>query len=997
MSKIQKIGALAKLCVKKPKTIAKGAVYLAKYGIVGFSQNMKSRATYETDMQREHEKRVLIPGSVYGNIKFSVVVPVYNVEIKWLKKAINSVEAQTYANWELCLVDDCSTDEKVGKYLNSVDNEKIKVKFMEKNSGISVATNAGVKMSTGKYILLMDNDDEIDPYALEEFYKCIIATDADIVYSDQDIIDMDGIHSAPLFKPDWSPDLFRSQMYLGHLIGFRKELFDEVGGFRSEYNGSQDYDLLLRMTEKTSKIEHISKVLYSWRSLPTSTATNAESKPYAQTAGLYAVQAHLDRVYGEGKAVANETEALFVYDVRYKIEGNPKVSIIIPTKDHADDLKAAIDSIVEKTTYKNYEIIILNNNSEEKATFEYFEQLKKELDNVIIEDALYSFNWSKLNNHGIKLATGDVFLCLNNDVKVINGEWLERIVEKVMRDDVGTVGGLLLYEDDTIQHAGIIAGMGGWADHVFKGMKPIHFGSPFVSPLVTRNVTACTGACLAFSRSLYNKIGGFDERFIICGSDVELSIRASQAGYYNIYDPYINLYHYESKSRDSYIPEIDFDLSYHMYAPYRKKGDPFYNNNLDYMSCVPAVASMPQFTEAEDNSVLDVRIPEIEPMRFRVVKTERKRINIIVPSINVEHVFGGIATALKFFDKLTENLTGWDKRIILSDATPNKQAIEQYSGKYKFVSCEKNCFDARQIVPFADRNGKTLPVSDKDIFIFTGWWTAYCVQEEYHNLERDGKLSPNPFIYFIQDYEPGFYPWSTRYMMADSTYKCNYKQIAVFNSKELRTFFENNNYSFYKKFEFDPLLNAGLKERVSSLGKKINKKKQILVYGRPGTARNAFELLVAALKKWVEIYDDAEEWNIISAGEAHSPVEIGNGMRLCSAGKLSIEEYASVLEESYAGISLMVSPHPSYPPLEMSVFDVKVITNTYANKDLTTFNDNIISLEDSSATNIAMKLAEICNNYQPVVKHTVVNDSYCNGSEVFGFIDELVDICEKSV
>lgn len=992
MGKVQKIGALAKLCVKKPKTIAKGAVYLAKYGVVGFSQNMKSRAAYETSLNNESSRPVLIPGSIHGSIKFSIVVPVYNVETKWLKKAINSVEAQTYDNWELCLVDDCSTDENVGKFLRNIDDHKIKIKFMEQNSGISKASNAGVDMATGEYILLMDNDDEINPFALEEFYKCISNTKADIVYSDQDIIDMEGNHSAPLFKPDWSPDLFRSQMYLGHLIGFKKELFEKVGGFRSEFNGSQDYDLLLRMTEQTSKIEHISKVLYSWRSLPTSTATNAEAKPYAQTAGLKAVQEHLDRVYGKNQAIAKETEDLFVYDVRYRINGNPKISIIIPTKDHADDLKKAIDSIVEKTTYKNYEIIILNNNSKEKETFEYFDELKDTMDNVIIEDALYEFNWSRLNNHGIRIASGDVFLCLNNDVEVINGEWLERIVENAMREEIGTVGGLLLYFDGTIQHAGIVAGMGGWADHVFKGMKPVHYGSPFVSPMVTRNVTASTGGCLAFSRRLYDKIGGFDERFIICGSDVELSIRALQAGYYNVYVPYINLYHYESKSRDSYIPEIDFDLSYHMYAPYRKKGDPFYNINLDYMSCIPTAASVPQFVENVNEEVLDVRVPEIEPMKFRVVRSERNRINIIVPSINVEHVFGGISTALKFFDRLTESLPEWDKRIILSDAAPNKQAINQYSEKYKFVLCDKNSDEHSQIVAFADRNGRTLPVSDKDVFIFTGWWTAYCVQEEYHNLQREGKLSPNPFVYFIQDYEPGFYPWSTRYMMADSTYKCGFKQIAVFNSHELKEFFDRNGYDFYKKFEFDPLLNATLRDRVQALGDSVNKKKQILVYGRPGTARNAFELLVAALKKWVEIYDEADEWTIISAGEAHPAVELGKGLMLCSSGKLSIEEYASVLEESYAGISLMVSPHPSYPPLEMSVFDVKVITNTYANKDLSSFNDNIISLEDASTTNIADNLVKICEGYKPVVEHHVVNENYCSGRDVFTFMDGLVEL-----
>ncbi len=389
-------------------------------------------------------------------------------------------------------------------------------------------------------------------------------------------------------------------MYLGHLIGFKKSLFEKVGGFRGEFNGSQDYDLLLRMTEMTDKIGHVPEILYHWRDLPSSTAANPESKPYAQTAGLNAIQEHLDRVYGKGAATANETENLFVYDVRYHMNEEPKVSIIIPIKDHADLLKAAIDSIYAKTTYKNFEIIILNNNSEKEETFSYLKKVEEEHDNVIVKDAAFEFNWSRLNNYGMKFATGDVYVCLNNDVEVIEPEWLTRLVEKAIRKDVGVVGGLLLYEDNTIQHAGVVIGMGGWADHVFKGMKPQHYGSPFVSPMVTRNVSAVTGACLAVSKATIEKIGGFDEKFIVCGSDIELALRANQHGLVNIYDPNVRLYHYESKSRDaSKIPQIDFDLSDQMYKTYRKNGDPYYNRNLDYYCCQPKICAAVQQTVKE--------------------------------------------------------------------------------------------------------------------------------------------------------------------------------------------------------------------------------------------------------------------------------------------------------------------------------------------------------------------------------------------------------------
>lgn len=568
MGRTQKLAAIIKEGVRNPQKIKKGLKVLKNQGPEIFKQRLSASVNYEPGYGRVKKEKLK---NYSGEILFSIVMPVYNVEIKWLDKAIESIEKQNYKNWEICIADDCSTKQEVREHLSAMKNSRIKIKLLEKNQGISGATNAAAALASGEYILLMDNDDELAPSALHEFYQKIKKEGSEIIYSDMDIIDAKGKTRDPLCKPDWSPDLFLSQMYLGHLIGFKKSLFEKVGGFRGEFNGSQDYDLLLRMTEMTDKIGHVPEILYHWRDLPSSTAANPESKPYAQTAGLNAIQEHLDRVYGKGAATANETENLFVYDVRYHMNEEPKVSIIIPIKDHADLLKAAIDSIFAKTTYKNFEIIILNNNSEREETFTYLKKVKEEHDNVIVKDAAFEFNWSRLNNYGMKFATGDVYVCLNNDVEVIEPEWLTRLVEKAIRKDVGVVGGLLLYEDNTIQHAGVVIGMGGWADHVFKGMKPQHYGSPFVSPMVTRNVSAVTGACLAVSKATIEKIGGFDEKFIVCGSDIELALRANQHGLVNIYDPNVRLYHYESKSRDaSKIPQIDFDLSDQMYKTYRK-------------------------------------------------------------------------------------------------------------------------------------------------------------------------------------------------------------------------------------------------------------------------------------------------------------------------------------------------------------------------------------------------------------------------------------------
>ena len=740
-----------------------------KRGSKKSSENKKQRLSasvnYEPGYGRVKKEKLK---NYSGEILFSIVMPVYNVEIKWLDKAIESIEKQNYKNWEICIADDCSTKQEVREHLSAMKNSRIKIKLLEKNQGISGATNAAAALASGEYILLMDNDDELAPSALHEFYQKIKKEGSEIIYSDMDIIDAKGKTRDPLCKPDWSPDLFLSQMYLGHLIGFKKSLFEKVGGFRGEFNGSQDYDLLLRMTEMTDKIGHVPEILYHWRDLPSSTAANPESKPYAQTAGLNAIQEHLDRVYGKGAATANETENLFVYDVRYHMNEEPKVSIIIPIKDHADLLKAAIDSIFAKTTYKNFEIIILNNNSEREETFTYLKKVKEEHDNVIVKDAAFEFNWSRLNNYGMKFATGDVYVCLNNDVEVIEPEWLTRLVEKAIRKDVGVVGGLLLYEDNTIQHAGVVIGMGGWADHVFKGMKPQHYGSPFVSPMVTRNVSAVTGACLAVSKATIEKIGGFDEKFIVCGSDIELALRANQHGLVNIYDPNVHLYHYESKSRDaSKIPQIDFDLSDQMYKTYRKNGDPYYNRNLDYYCCQPKICAAVQQTvkEQEEKMLLkrkretglpqlDTNVYEITPYTFRKIEYPNRRMNLLVPSINAEHVFGGISTALKFFDTLVKAL-GYDARIILVDAEPDKAAIKKYSDEYTFVKAEDDSLVAKQIMPYSNRFNRSIPVSENDYFLFTGWWTAYCCQDAYVGFENTFGIKPNIFLYFIQDFTPG--------------------------------------------------------------------------------------------------------------------------------------------------------------------------------------------------------------------------------------------------
>ncbi len=954
---------------------------------------------------KEELLRQLIP--IPENIKFSVLVPLYNTPEKYLREMIQSVLDQVYQNWELCLADGSDAEhgyvEQVCKEYAQKDT-RVKYHRLEENKGISENTNACAKLAGGDYIALLDHDDLYEPDALYWNAKAINETGADVLYSDEDHLARNGARVNPFYKPDWSPDLLYSQMYICHLLVFRRSLFEEIGGYRREFDGSQDYDLMLRFSEQTDHICHIPRILYAWRESENSTAANADAKPYAHTAGKNALDAHLKRKYG-AEAYAEETEHTFVFNPRFGMKDAPLISIIIPMKDHWEMSDACIKSILKKSTYRNFEIIVLNNRSEKDSTFRWFREMKQH-DQVRIIDADMEFNWSKLNNFGIRYAKGNVFVFLNNDTLIISEDWLERLAENALRPDVGVVGGLLLYEDNTIQHAGVVVGMGGWADHLFKGMAPIHYGSPFVSPMVSRNVLAVTGACLAVSRRTLETIGLFDEEFIICGSDIELGIRAHEKGLLNRYDVNVRLYHLESKSRDSYIPEKDFHKSCIAYGPYRENVDPYFNMNLDTNSTTPKERVVPmslinfknflkrcpltvRMYEAAKTAILAPQgyaVAEVGPLNPRQCKLagDKLRLNIITPSVDRKHVFGGISTALKFYYEVCEK-GGFTARIIAVDAPvfPESSVLPK---EYMVVNADEDKDIPYQVLPMADRHGKTFPVAENDVFIATGWWTAYTIADVIR-WQKETYGSSHPLVYMIQDYEPGFYPWSSRYMMADSTYRLDIPVYAVMNSQLLRQFFDEKGYRFAKTWSFDPKLNEALLEFLPAQGTVVPKKKQILVYGRPSTVRNAFELLVYGLRAWAAQQPDIQDWTVLSAGEQHEDVDLGNGAVLRSVGKLSLAEYAEVMLETYAGVSLMVSPHPSYPPLEMATFGIKTITNCYDSKDLSGFSGNITSLQACAPRDIAMALKTICDGFDGTgVIQT--SEAYLNAAHTFETIPQ---------
>ena len=458
-----------------------------------------------------------------------------------------------------------------------------------------------------------------------------------------------------------------------------------------------------------------------------------------------------------------------------------------------------------------------------------------------------------------------------------------------------------------------------------------------------------------------------------------------------MYTPYIRLTHFESKTRDAKnIPNIDFKLSAAMYREYIASGDPFYNKNLDYMSCSPQVLTQREKLQRNVRDSDYVSIQEIRPLHFVASTRNGLRLNLYIPSINTEDIYGGISTALKFFQRLVSDL-GCEARIIIIDNEPHEQEAAQRFPSYEFVEYGEDSSAPFQIVSAVNRENGFIPIKEEDWFVATAWWTAFCHQEEIKRQKMLGEPegSFNPLIYLIQDYEPGFYAWSACHILAQSTYSNELSTIAVFNSNELSSYFKNRGYSFTKEYYFEPSLNGTLKQVLDGLDGKTAKHKQILVYGRPGTDRNAFGLIVESLRQWVQIYPEQGEWTLLSAGEDHPPMYLDKGRCLVSVGKLSLEDYAELLSESYAGISLMVSPHPSYPPLEMATFGVKTITNGYVGKNLSNFSPEIVSLNAPTPLAIANCLRSICSSYCSQSDTSRVPNSYLNPTDPFIFISDL--------
>ncbi|MCR5302881.1 MAG: glycosyltransferase family 2 protein [Lachnospiraceae bacterium] len=537
-------------------------------------------------------------------IRFSILVPLYNTPEKFLKEMIDSVIAQTYTDWELCLADGSDDEHSyVGDIVASYGDGRIRYEKLSENLGISGNTNKCFEMATGDYIGLFDHDDILHPTALFEYMQVICSEDADYIYCDETTFSGSSIdHMITLhFKPDFAPDNLRANNYICHFSVFSKELVEKCGTFRPEFDGSQDHDMILRLTREARKIVHVPKILYYWRSHAMSVASDINAKTYAIDAAKNAVAAHLTACGFKDFKIESSRAFETIFRIRYALTGSPMVSILIPNRDHADVLRRCVESITDRTSYDNYEIIVIENNSVTDEIREYYDTLEKH-PKVRVVKYEGEFNYSKINNFGAGFAKGDYLLLLNNDTEVITRNWIEELLMYAQRSDVGAVGCMLYYPDYTIQHAGIVLGLGAHrtAGHSHYGMAKENLG--YMGRLCyAQNVSAVTGACMMVKRSLFEEVGGLSEDLAVALNDVDLCLKLRKKGLLNVFTPFAELFHYESASRGTDVTDAASRENAQRYdrecALFRQRwkaeldaGDPYFNPNfsLDYSNFVLA-------------------------------------------------------------------------------------------------------------------------------------------------------------------------------------------------------------------------------------------------------------------------------------------------------------------------------------------------------------------------------------------------------------------------
>ena len=598
-----------------PYTIQKGFRYLKHYGPKEFWIRLHERFEpeevpygpwYEAyvpdeaalEKQRHHHFE-------YSPL-ISVAVPAYRTPEKFLAQMIDSLLAQTYGNWELCIANGSPEDGAMKKVLEEYTKKdsRIRVSELTEKKGIAGNTNAALEMARGEFVGLLDHDDLLAPNALYEIVRALDEDRTlDAVYTDEDKVTTElDEHFQPHLKPDFNLDLLRSNNYICHFFVVRRSIVQKVGGFRQEFDGAQDHDFIFRCIETAEKVGHIPEILYHWRTHKASTADNPASKMYAFDAGKRAIEAHLKRTGTEG--TVSHTPDLGFFRVKYPVQGQPLVSIIIPNKDEKETLKACIDSIREKTEYPNYEIIIVENNSTTDEIFQYYKELSQD-PRIRLLRWKKEFNYSAINNYGVRHANGEYLLFLNNDVTVITPGWIRELLGVCQRPEVGAAGVKLIYPDDTIQHAGCVIGLGGIAGHMFVDMPANRTGYLHKASIL-QDMSAVTAACMMMKRTAFEEAGGFTEKLSVAFNDVDLCLKVRKNHKLIVYDPYVQLYHMESKTRGAednkekvrrFQEEIEYMRC--QWIDILKKGDPYYNKNLSLTKWNYSLRPLPGMTKKQ--------------------------------------------------------------------------------------------------------------------------------------------------------------------------------------------------------------------------------------------------------------------------------------------------------------------------------------------------------------------------------------------------------------
>ena len=580
-----------------PYTIQKGFRYLKHYGPKEFWIRLHERFEpeevpygpwYEAYIPDKAELEKQKKHKFAYTPRISVAVPAFRTPEVFLRQMIQSLLDQTYPNWELCIANGSPDDTEMTAILKEYASadRRICVRDLRENLGIAGNTNAALTMASGEFVGLLDHDDLLAPNALYEIVKKLNEDrELDAVYTDEDKVTTDlSEHFQPHLKPDFNLDLLRSNNYICHFFVVRKTIVDKVGGFRQEFDGAQDHDFIFRCVEEASgRVGHVPEIVYHWRTHKASTADNPASKMYAFDAGKRAIEAHLKRVGVEGEV--SHTPDLGFFRVKYPVHGEPMVSIIIPNKDEKESLQACIESIREKTEYQNYEILIIENNSTSEEIFHYYKELSRD-PKIRLLRWKKEFNYSAINNFGVRHAKGDYLLFLNNDVKVIDPDWMSEMLSVCQRKETGAVGVKLIYPDNTIQHAGCVVGMGGIAGNMFVNMPAERTGYLHKASLL-QDMSCVTAACMMMKKEVFLEAGGFTEELAVAFNDVDLCLKVRSHGHLIVYDPYVKLYHYESKSRgtedsEEKVRRFQTEIEYMRchWLDILKKGDPYYNKNL---------------------------------------------------------------------------------------------------------------------------------------------------------------------------------------------------------------------------------------------------------------------------------------------------------------------------------------------------------------------------------------------------------------------------------